>query len=237
MPRIIGLTGGIASGKSSVSALWSSSGVYIIDADVIAREVVKPGRPALFLIRKRFGPNVINLDGTLNRSALGDLIFSDSSLRTALNRRVHPFVILSILSRLISAVFLQWRSVIVLDIPLLYESKTLLLFCSKVVVVACEPEQQIERMVKRDGNAKGLTEQEARKRLEAQMPLTEKVHRADVVIDNSGAHEQLKEKAAQVLDQLQPSPVGELVFRGLICAGAAKFAATVVMALLGKFWR
>lgn len=235
MPRIIGLTGGIASGKSSVSALWSSSGAYVIDADIISREVVQPGRPALFLIRKRFGPNVINLDGTLNRAALGDLVFSDSSLRAALNRRIHPFIIFSLLSRLLYAVFLQWRSVIVLDVPLLYESKTLLPFCSKVVVVACEPEQQVERMVRRDGKAKGFTEQDARKRLEAQMPLTEKVRRADVVIDNSGALDQLKERAAQVLEELQPSPVGELVFRGLICAVAAKFATSVAVALLGKF--
>lgn len=234
MPRIIGLTGGIASGKSSVSAIWSSCGAYIIDADTIAREVVQPGRPALFLIRRRFGPDIINPDGTLNRTALGNIIFSDPGSRAALNRRIHPFIILSMLSKLLSAVFLRWCSVIVLDTPLLYESKTLLPFCSKVVVVACEPEQQVERMVERDGETKKLTVQEAKIRLEAQMPLTEKARRADVVIDNSGTVDQLRGKATQVLSQLQPSPVGELFFRGLSFAFATKLVYKAFLTLLGK---
>lgn len=235
MPRIIGLTGGIASGKSSVSAIWAASGAYIIDADAVAREVVRPGRPALYLIRKRFGPGVIRSDGTLDRGALGGIIFSDADARAALNRRIHPFIILSMLNRLLSAVFWRWSTVVVLDTPLLYESKTLLPFCSRVVVVECSAEQQIERMVRRDGESKGITVEEARRRLAAQMPLQEKARMADFIIDNSGNETDLAVKANRVLSKLRPSPAGEIAFRALTCAVAGKFIVTLLGGLARKF--
>lgn len=216
MPRIIGLTGGIASGKTSVAELWSTAGVTIVDADAIAREVVAPGRPALWLIRRRFGPAIIRDDGSLDRAALGSLVFEDAGARAALNRRIHPFIIFNMLSRLAVAVFLRWESVIVLDTPLLYESKTLLPFCSRVVVISCSPAQQLSRMLARDSVAKGINEEDAKKRLESQIPLEEKVRRADVVIDNSGSEDDLKRSALRVLNELQPSYAGEVVFRTLV---------------------
>lgn len=228
MPRIVGLTGGIASGKSSVAALWKSAGVDVIDADAIAREVVEPGQPALWLIRRHFGRSVIQADGSLDRAALGRVIFSDVRARAALNLRIHPFIIIMMLSRLASAVLLRWKTIVVLDTPLLYESKTLLPFCSRIVVVSCEPEQQISRMLARDGKSKGVSEEDARKRLESQIPLEEKARRADVVIDNTGDKERLRERALQVLDELQPSTAGELAFRALVFGFAAKLAVRMI---------
>lgn len=227
MPRIVGLTGGIACGKSSVASVWKSAGIYIIDADAIAREVVAPGQPALWLIRCRFGPSVIQADGALDRAALGRIVFSDASARAALNLRIHPFIVCTMLSRLATAILFRCKTIVVLDTPLLYESKTLLPFCSQVVVVSCEPEQQISRMLVRDGESKGVSEEDARKRLASQMPLEEKVRRADLIIDNSGDTEQLKERALQVLNELQPSAAGELAFRALVCGVAARIAVRI----------
>ena len=228
MPRIIGLTGGIASGKSSVSAIWASAGATIIDADKVAREVVEPGQPAHWLIRRYFGDDVLNPDGTINRPALGSIIFSDRRHRVALNLRTHPFIIFNMLRRLFVAVFLRWESVIVLDTPLLFESGTLLPICSRTVVVACDEEQQVKRMTLRD-SAKGVTEDVARQRLRSQMPLTEKAARADVVIDNSGDIDNLRAAALDTLEDLKPSHSGEVVFRSLVCAVFGRIAFRVIM--------
>lgn len=227
MPRIVGLTGGIASGKSTVSATWKSHGITVIDADEIAREVVKPGTPALWLIRRHFGEEVMNNDGTLNRAALGRIVFSDRKQRAALNRRIHPFIILDMLNRVLVAIFIRWRSIIVLDAPLLFESKTLIPFCSRIVVVTCQPDQQMERMLVRDSN-KELTREEAENRINSQLPLEEKAKRADIVIDNSGDKDQLEQSSLTVLDELQPSYSGELAFRGLVIAVAAKIAVRLI---------
>lgn len=231
MPRIVGLTGGIASGKTSVASLWRSADVCVIDADAIAREVVEPGKPALWLIHRYFGPSIIAEDGSLNRPALGRLIFSDKRARAALNLRIHPFIIFTMLSRLAKAIFLQWKSIVVLDTPLLFESKTLLPFCSKVVVVACSKDQQLARMLARDGNEKGLSEHDAKKRLESQIPLEVKVRRADIVIDNSQDVDLLKRSAMEVLDQVRPSNAGELAFRAIVLGCAAKLTGTIVRAV------
>ena len=223
MPRIVGLTGGIASGKSSVSAIWSSMGVRVIDADAVAREVVQPGQLSHWLIRKHFGDQILNNDGTINRAALGQIIFSDRNQRIALNRRTHPFIILTMLWRLFTAVLIRWERIVVLETPLLYETGSLLPFCSRVVVVSCDKEQQVKRMALRDA-AKGVTEEEARKRLESQMPLEEKASMADVVIDNCEGKEQLRENAVKALEELQPSRSGEVAFRVLITSIASGVA-------------
>lgn len=233
MPRIIGLTGGIASGKTSVSQIWSAAGATIIDADAIAREVVVRGRPALWLIRRHFGEEVIQEDGTLNRAALGRLIFEHPKARGALNRRIHPFIIFNMLSRLAISVFWQWQAVIVLDTPLLYESRTLLPVCSSVVVVSCSNEQQLSRLMSRDGVGKGISEDDARKRISSQMPLEDKASRADVVIDNSGRKEDLEAKALEVLEDLKPSEAGELAFRTLVSVVSVRFLFRILRAVSG----
>lgn len=227
MPKIVGLTGGIASGKSSVSKIWASERITIIDADQIAREVVKPGRPALWLIQRYFGPTILNSDGSLDRAELGRIIFSDVNHRKALNRRTHPFIILTMLRRLFTAIFIRWEEIVVLDTPLLFETRSLLPFCSKVVVVSCDREQQIKRMVQRD-TAKGVTEELAMQRLDSQIPMEEKVRNADVVIDNSGEIADLRGKAMHALLGLRPSRAGEFVFRGLLCAVVMKTVLKIV---------
>ncbi|PXF48678.1 Dephospho-CoA kinase domain-containing protein [Gracilariopsis chorda] len=221
MPKIVGLTGGIASGKSTVSGIWSDHDVTIIDADKIAREVVQPGKPAYWLIKRTFGTGVLHQDGTLNRRELGKLVFSNPGHRTVLNRITHPFIIFSMLSRLFVAVFIKWKTIVVLDTPLLFESGTLLPFCAAIVVVSCDPEQQLERMLKRDAHL-GMTEDEANRRLASQIPLAEKARRATYVINNTGEMDQLRENAVHVLDRLKPSKAGEFAFRGLVLVGIAK---------------
>lgn len=234
MPRIVGLTGGIASGKSTVSSIWASNGAFIVDADLVAREVVQPGSPALFLLRRHFGSGILNPDGTLNRAALGNMIFSDAKARRALNRRIHPFIMWSMLTKTLIAALVKWHSVIVLDAPILYESGTLVPFCAVIVVVSCKREQQIERLIKRD-SSKELTQEDATKRIDAQMPLEEKVRRADVVIDNSTDVNHLEAKSVQVLEKLRPAPAKEFAFRLLLCGIVGKVGLRVSHLLSSKF--
>lgn len=226
MPRIVGLTGGIATGKSTVSALWRASGATIIDADAIARDVVRPGRPAYLLIRRHFGPRVINADGTLNRPALGNIVFSDAKQRAALNRRIHPFIICSMFTKLFVATVICWRRVVVLDAPLLFESGTLVPICSRIVVVTASRDTQIARILTRDAD-KGLTEADAENRINAQMPLEQKAAKAHFVIDNSGSREELKRNASRVLTDLEPSNRSEFLFRTVVCAVAVKLMSSV----------
>lgn len=226
MPRIVGLTGGIATGKSTVSALWRASGATIIDADAIARDVVRPGRPAYLLIRRRFGPRVLNADGTLNRPALGNIIFSDVQQRAALNRRIHPFIIFSMFTQLFVATVIRWRRIVVLDAPLLFESGTLVPICSRIVVVTASRDAQIARMLTRDAD-KGLAKADAENRINAQMPLEQKTAKADFVIDNSGSRQELEQIAAGVLTQLEPSNSSEFIFRTAVCVAAAKLMSFV----------
>jgi dephospho-CoA kinase len=226
MPSIVGLTGGISTGKSTVSRVWKDAGVAVIDADEIAREVTQPGSIALCLVRWRFGRDVFHADGALNRTALGRLIFADPSKRRRLNAVTHPFIIAAMIRQLVVAAVFRMRTIIVLDTPLLYESGTLLPFCSSVVVVACAPEQQLERLVKRSQGE--LTEQEARDRISSQMPLAEKVSRAHHVLDNSRDVANLEADALKLLENLAPSPAGELCFRVLIGTLVVKFCLAFV---------
>lgn len=234
MPRIVGLTGGIATGKSTVSRCWCKAGIPVIDADEVARDVVCPGRPALRLIRWRFGNDVVNADGTLNRAALGQIIFSDASQRRRLDMIMHPFIIASMVRRLIFALFIRFEPVVILDTPLLYESKTLLPFCNATVVVACTEEQQLERLLLRSqqdartGKGTPLTNEEARNRIAAQMPLSEKISRAQHVLNNSHSQTDLEEDALKLLSTLRPSSAGEFAFRALVVGSAFKFLTTAL---------
>lgn len=226
MPRIVGLTGGIATGKSTVSALWRASGATIIDADAVARDVVRPGRPAYHLIRHHFGTRILNPDGTLNRPALGNIIFSDPRQRAALNRRIHPFIMLSMFSQLFMATVIKWRRIVVLDAPLLFESGTLVPICSKIVVVTAPRETQITRMLVRDAS-KNLTRMDAEKRIDSQMPLEQKIAKAHFTIDNSGRLEDLEKQSENILRQLEPSLQSEIVFRAVVCIAVANVVGAV----------
>ncbi|KAI0261405.1 CoaE-domain-containing protein [Gloeopeniophorella convolvens] len=183
---VIGLTGGIATGKSTVSAQLAARGIPIIDADVLAREVVRPGTRALQKIVKTFGPEVLQADGTLDRPKLGAIVFGDEIQRRKLNAIVHPAVRWGMALGVLKC-WLRGERVCILDVPLLIESK-IYQWVGKVVVVYCSAELQLQRLMKRDGS----TREAARARLKAQLPIAEKLGFADIVIDNSGTQAELE---------------------------------------------
>jgi dephospho-CoA kinase len=188
--RRVALTGGIASGKSYVRAQFEKLGVPTIDADVLARKAVAPGTPGLDAVVRRFGPGVLGADGALDRKTLGSIVFDDEQARRDLEAIVHPSV---------RAAIDEWFTSLpettpfaIADIPLLYETGREKSF-DAVIVVACDPETQIRRVMDRDS----LTEGGARARLAAQLPVALKVTRADHVIQTDGSY---SETDAQVLD-------------------------------------
>lgn len=185
---LVGLTGGIASGKSTVSRQLAELGCHVIDADVLAREVVAPGEPALRAIAAAFGPEVLRPDGSLDRARLGALVFADPARRKQLEGITHPAIQArrrAILDRLAAEGF---DGLVVQDAALLIEVGA---HVDRVVVVYAEPAVQRERLMRRDG----LDAAEADRRIASQMPLAEKVKLAHYVIDSSDSRE---ETAAQV---------------------------------------
>jgi len=179
---IVGLTGGIATGKSTVAAVLRELGVTVIDADVVAREVVEPDRPAWQDIVAYFGPAILRPDRTIDRRQLGRLIFDDPEKRAALNRITHPRVIERMRELQADAVRQQGATgLVVLDVPLLFEAG-MTGMVDEVWVVTARPETQLQRLMERDG----LSVAEARQRIAAQMPLAQKAAQADRVIENDG---------------------------------------------------
>lgn len=199
-PLRIGLTGGIGSGKTLVARLFKEFGAAIVDADAIAREVTAPGGPAYEDIVSAFGPAVVHADGTLDRKALGDRVFADAAARRRLNALTHPHIrrrMAEEASRLGSVPGLE---VIVLDIPLLLETTDGRdLGLDGIVVVNADDDVRVGRLVPRDG----FSEAEARRRLAAQMPLREKVARADWVIDNNGSPDHTREQVRALWEMLR----------------------------------
>jgi dephospho-CoA kinase len=179
----VGLTGGIASGKTAVSDLLQRRGAVIIDADVLAREVVEPGTPALTAIVERFGPSVL-ADGALNRPALGKVVFADPEARRDLERIVHPAVRARAAELTAAA---PSESVVVQVIPLLVETGQQAGF-DVVVLVDVDPETQLRRLQARNG----LSREEAESRLAAQASREERLAAADHVLDNSGELDELE---------------------------------------------
>ncbi len=186
--RLIGLTGGIGSGKSSVSRILAELGAYVVDADQIAHQLQARGRPVWRAIWEQFGWPVLTADGSVDRKKLGYHIFSDGKARESLNRIVHPPV-QSEIKRLVKDAESQGGSLAVLDVPLLIEGG-LYRVVDTIWVVYTEPRQQIERICLRDG----VSRETAERRLQAQMPLKDKVALADVVIDNRGDLATLEEE-------------------------------------------
>lgn len=193
MTLIIGLTGSIGTGKSTVSHMFKEEGIPVVDADVIAREVVEPDREAYRGIIDAFGSEVIHADGRLNRKALGAIVFSDDAKRRQLNAIIHPAIRAEMLRQRDALVATGVRFV-VLDIPLLFESK-LRGFVEKVIVVAVDPAIQLGRLMTRDGS----TADEANLRIKAQIPIDEKAKLADAVIDNNGSLENTRSQLDEIL--------------------------------------
>ncbi|XP_042901533.1 dephospho-CoA kinase isoform X2 [Parasteatoda tepidariorum] len=195
---LVGLTGGIATGKSSVVAILRSLGIEVIDADVIAREVVEPGKTATKKIRKEFGDAVFNSDGTLNRQKMGQIVFSQPDKRRLLNSFTHPEIYKSIMWKCLKLFFLGHQFTVI-DLPLLYESGKMVKYLHKTVVVSCEPDQQLQRLMVRDS----ISEEDALARIKSQMSLTEKVSRADFVIRNEGEKASTTQQVEEVVKQLR----------------------------------
>ena len=179
----IGLTGGIACGKSNVSACLRDLGAVIVDGDVLSRELTAPGGAALPDIRQVFGGGVFHPDGTLNRRALGAAVFGHDDMREKLDGIMQPLLLTMIL-RSIEDARQAGAAMCVLDMPLLYEVG-LDRLCDRVWCVCIPEEMQLERLMARDG----FSREEASARLRSQMPAAEKAERADVVIDTSGSIE------------------------------------------------
>lgn len=188
--RVFGLTGGIASGKSTVGRVFARRGVPVLDADQIARDIVKKGSPALAELAEAFGPDVLDANGELDRRALAAVAFRDEASRRTLNAITHPKIAMETRRR-IDELHDPW---VCYEAALLVENGLADAFRPLVVVAAKEP-LQIRRVMARDG----ATEDEARARIRAQMPVETKVARADHVIWNEGSEEDLVREAERVL--------------------------------------
>ena len=196
---LIGLTGGIASGKSLVAEELKRLGAHLIDADEIAREVVKTGLPAYNEIVKEFGEKILNPDKTINRKELGRIIFSNAELRRRLERITHPRIQEKIDKYIKEIKGRNPDAIIVVDAALLIEAG-LYKKMEKVIVVYADEKTQIERLMERDG----FTMDEAKNRLSAQIPLTEKRRYADFVIENveGKSKEKIKDEVKTIFEKL-----------------------------------
>ena len=191
--RIIGLTGGIACGKSTVSKALRALGAAIIDADALAHELSQPNQPIFNAYVERFGREIVTAGGTLDRATIAARVFSDPAVRAEVDAVTHPLIRTAAEERLCAARAAEKRAA-VLDVPLLFEAGWDTL-ADEVWVVALPAEEQIARLLARD---KTMSEGEARARISAQMPLAEKCARADIVIDNSGTVEETRECIEQL---------------------------------------
>ncbi|WP_163581592.1 dephospho-CoA kinase [Gracilibacillus saliphilus] len=193
---IIGLTGNIATGKSTISNMIQEKYLIpVIDADIVSREVVEPGEQALEKIAVTFGEEILLEDGTLNRKLLGSIIFQDQSKREQLNAIVHPAVRKRMISKKEELLQQGYQS-IVMDIPLLFENN-LTYLVEKTIVVYTTEDVQLQRLIERND----LTVKEARNRMNSQMNIEEKRELADAVIDNSGSIEESEIQLINILKE------------------------------------
>ena len=202
----MGLTGGIGSGKSTVAAMLAERGAVVVDADALAREAVAPGSPGLAQVVDRFGPDALAPDGSLDRAAVAAAVFGDPAALADLNAIVHPPVRAAIAERV--AALDGQEGVIVLAIPLLVESGRTY-GAETVVVVDCPEDVALRRLV--DG--RGMDEADARRRMAAQVSRAERLAAADVVIDNSGSLEDLRQAVDRVWSELAGTKGRPLDFR------------------------
>ncbi|HAJ26620.1 MAG TPA: dephospho-CoA kinase [Syntrophus sp. (in: bacteria)] len=193
----VGLTGGIASGKSTVAAMLVEKGAFHIDFDILAHGMEKPEMPVWRAIIDAFGPEILNEDGTINRTGLGAIVFADQDKMAQLNAIVHP------------AVFTAWRrqleeikeekadAIVLSDVPLLIEAG-MKQMVDVVLLVYISPEEQLRRLMARNG----YTREEALSRLNAQMPIQDKLSLADLIVNNEGSHEETQEQVVALWGEL-----------------------------------
>ncbi|MGK7377977.1 dephospho-CoA kinase [Planococcus sp. 1R117A] len=200
---IIGLTGSIASGKSTVSEMLKELGYPIVDADKVARLVVEPGSETLQEIEALFGKEIILPDGSMDRKRVGELIFNDPASRKKLNDVIHPAIRMEMI-RQRSELLKNGHEIVIMDIPLLFESR-LQHMVDKVLVVSVTEENQLKRLMERNG----LTEKEAKARISSQLPMSVKEEGADAVIYNNGAVEETKWQLNRILEQWREKSIEE----------------------------
>lgn len=193
----IGLTGGIATGKSTVSQTLQAQGYRVIDADQIAKEVVQKGSRGLDLVVQHFGPAVLGPDANLDRKKLGAMVFSDLEKRKELEAIVHPLIQARVHELKMQAELDHCR-VCFYDVPLLFEKKLQAQF-DQVWLVSCSPETQLQRLMLRDH----LDQQAAQSRIQAQIPITEKEKMADLVLHNDADIENLKKQVDAAIQSIQ----------------------------------
>ena len=196
---IIGLTGAVGSGKSSIARILESKGAVVVDADAIGREVLQPGRKAFQQVRSRFGDEVTSSDGSLNRAALARIVFSDPVARSELEAITHPEILAEIARRIAE---IDASNIVILEAPLLYEAREQVekaLRLDALIVVASRSEDQIERLVR----ARGMSPEDVQARISAQAPLEEKLGVADYVIENYGTLEELETEVNILWDQMR----------------------------------
>ena len=197
MTKVIGLTGGIATGKSTVAKMFIDELIPLIDSDKIAKELLDVGREGYVEVLKYFKDDILLTNKEINRKLLGRIIFSNAQKRKILNDIVHPRVIKIILGEIEKHKELG-TEVIVIDVPLLFEAG-FEKYTDYNIVVFTERDVQIERLINRDN----ITEEYANMKISAQMPLTEKIERADFVIDNSKSILQTKKEFVNILKELE----------------------------------
>jgi len=196
--RVVGLTGGIGAGKSTVSAQLAERGAVVIDADAITREVQQPGTPVFEAMVERFGPAIVAADGTLDRQAVADLVFPDPEALKDLNQIVHPAVGATIAERM--AAQIGTDHVVILDVPLLVESGRDDM--AGIIVVDVDPEVAVQRLVAH----RGFSEADARARISRQAGRDERLAKADFVIDNAGGIDDLTEQVERCWDWIATLP-------------------------------
>jgi dephospho-CoA kinase len=193
---VLGLTGGIGSGKSTVSALLAAKGAVVVDADEVVREQQRPGTPVFDAMVERFGPGIVAADGTLDRAAVADIVFGDPEALEDLNAIVHPAVAAEIARRMED--LSGTDAVVVLDVPLLVEAGRGYPLAG-LIVVDIDPDIAVERLVMQ----RGMREEDARSRISRQASREERRARADVVIDNRGTFGDLARQVDATWDWIE----------------------------------
>lgn len=197
---LVGLTGGVATGKSTVSNMFRELGVPVVDADAMARRIVEPGRKAWRGIKKEFGQCVFHDNGELNRAALRTIIFEDEEQRQKLNRITHPEIYKEMAWETVKCA-LAGHQYIVMDLPLLFEAGVMVKYMHKIIVVTCEEDLQLQRFMEQ----RHLSERESKLMIGAQMPLDQKAAMAQFVIENSGSIQDTQEQVQRIHQRLSRS--------------------------------
>ncbi|KTW27596.1 dephospho-CoA kinase [Pneumocystis jirovecii RU7] len=226
---VLGITGSIGTGKSTVSMILRSKSPWtLIDADVLAKELMLPGNKCYKKVIKIFGESIVKEDGQIDTNILGQAVFSNPCERKILNKIVHPEVLKTVLFQIFKA-WIRGDEVVIVDVPLLFESGFDYL-CGKIICVACKENTQTERLKTRNG----YTKEESEKRIRSQMPLSSKIQLADIVIWNDGSKKDLEVKVAALIKNIQPTKTRYLLERILPIFAMISFIYTALKRWLFK---